>query len=123
MHKQKGITFIWLALVIASVVFMLILGMKLMPAYMEFFTVKKTLTALKTNGSLNSMGVKEIQLSFDKTATIDDIRSLKGSDLEITKDEAGNTTVSVEYQVVVPLVANVSALLDFTASTGAGAGD
>ena len=123
MHKQKGMTFVGLVLIIAGVVFVLVLSMKLVPAYIEFFTVKKTLLALKTNGSLKSMGVKEIQRSFDNSATIDDIKSVKGADLDIAKDDVGNTTVAVEYQVVVPLVANVSALLDFKASTEAEAGD
>lgn len=123
MHKQKGITFVGLVLIIVSVVFVLVLSMKLVPAYIEFFTVKKTLLALKTNGSLKSMGVREIQLSFDKTASVDDIKSVNGKDLDVAKDDAGNTTVSVEYQVVVPLVANISALLDFSASTEADAED
>ena len=123
MHKQKGMTFIGLVLVIAGIVFVAIIAMKLVPAYIEFFTVKKTLLALKTNGSLKSMGVTEIQKSFDKTTAVDDIKSVNGRDLDIAKDDAGNTTVAVEYQVVVPLVGNVSALLDFKASTEAEAGD
>ena len=123
MHKQKGVTFLGLAMVIGSVMFVLVLSMKLVPAYIEFFTVKKTLLAMKTNGSLKSMGVAEIQRSFDNSASIDDMKSVKGKDLEISKDDTGNTVVSVEYQVVVPLVGNISALLDFTASTEAAASD
>ncbi len=121
MHKQRGITFIGLVFVIAAIVFVAVLGMKLIPAYLEFMSVKKVIVKIAHEPAFAEMNKKDIADEFDKGALIDNIKAVQGRDLEITKQGSGKQTVSVQYQVVVPLVANVSALLDFNASTDSNA--
>jgi len=117
MHKQRGITFIGLVFVVAAIVFVAVIGMKLTPAYLEFMSVKKVIAKIAREPSFAEMNKKDIADEFDKGAVIDNIKVVQGSDLEITKQDSGKQIVSAQYQVVVPLVANVSALLDFKAST------
>lgn len=117
MHKQKGFTFWSLVFTVAVIFVLALLTMKLFPSYSEFFAIKKAVNRLKTEGSLNSMTKDEIRRAFDKSTGIEDIHSVKPADLEINKASSGDTVVSVDYEVVVPLVANVSALLTFHAST------
>jgi hypothetical protein len=120
MRKQHGMTFIGLVSVIAIIVFVAVIGMKLTPAYLEFMSVKKAIAKIANDPGFSGMSKRDIMDAFDKSATIDDIKSVKGSDLQIAKGEAdaqGKPVVSVEYQAVVPLIANVSALLDFETST------
>jgi Tfp pilus assembly major pilin PilA len=117
MHKQRGMTFIGLVLTIAIIVFVAVIAMKLVPAYIEYFSVKKAITKISNDPSFNQMGKNEIVASFDRTASIDYITVISGKDLTVEKDEAGKTVVSADYQALVPLVGNVSALLDFSVST------
>lgn len=121
MHKQRGITFIGLVFVVAAIVFVAVIGMKLTPAYLEYMSVKKVIAKIAHEPSFAEMSKKDIVDEFDKGATIDNIKVIQGSDLEITKQDAGKQIVTAQYQVVVPLVANVSALLDFKASTDSSA--
>ena len=121
MHKQRGITFIGLVFVVAAIVFVAVIGMKLTPAYLEFMSVKKVIAKIAREPSFAEMNKKDIADEFDKGALIDNIKVVQGSDLEITKQDSGKQIVSAQYQVVVPLVANVSALLDFKASTDSNA--
>lgn len=121
MHKQRGITFIGLVFVVAAIVFVAVIGMKLTPAYLEFMSVKKVIAKIAREPSFAEMNKKDIVDEFDKGAVIDNIKVVQGSDLEITKQDSGKQIVSAQYQVVVPLVANVSALLDFKASTDSNA--
>jgi hypothetical protein len=116
MYKQRGMTFIGLVLIIAGVIFVATIGIKLYPAYMEFFTVKKAVNRIATDSSFSDMTPKEIMESFNKSASIDNITAISGRDLIIEKGE-GKPVVSAEYQVVVPIIGNVSALLDFFTST------
>lgn len=118
MHKQKGFTFWSLVFTVGTIVILALLTMKLFPAYAEFFAIKKAINRMATEGNLSSMDSREIQRAFDKSSGIDDIHSIKPSDLQITKGKDGDTVVTADYEVVVPLVANVSALLTFHASTG-----
>jgi hypothetical protein len=62
------------------------------------------------------MGKKEIYDSFSKPAAFDNISSIKANELIITQSALGPVVIA-EYQVVVPLMGNVSALLDFYAAT------
>jgi hypothetical protein len=117
MHKQRGITFIGLVLMIAAGLFILVIAMKLAPAYIEFFNVKNAITKIGNDAGFADMSKKEIVDSFDKSASIDDIQAVQGHDLEVIKDDSGKQVVSIDYQKVVPIFGNVSALIDFSAST------
>ncbi|HEY3326466.1 MAG TPA: DUF4845 domain-containing protein [Novimethylophilus sp.] len=120
MNNQRGMTFISLVVMIAAIVFVAIIGMKLWPAYSEYFAVKKAFASLKTQLTANDMNKADIVAAFDKQATIDDIKSIQGKDL-VVEQVSGHAVVSVEYSVVEPLVGNVSALVDFKLSTDANA--
>ena len=115
-RKQKGITFIGLVLVIAAVVFLAVIGMKVVPAYIEFFSVKKVLQRISSDPGFDSMSKKDIESAFNKSADAGYITVIKGSDLGIAKGESGNV-VTAQYQVTLPIVANASILLDFNATT------
>lgn len=116
MNKQKGITLVGMLLVAAGIFFVALIAMKMAPAYIEYFSVKKVMSAIANDPALPNMSVKEIRESFDRRASIDDISSIKGADLDISKGD-GETVVSAEYSVKTPLVGNVSAWMDFSAST------
>jgi hypothetical protein len=116
LKKQQGATFLGMVIVAAGLIFVAIIGMKLAPAYIEFVSVKKVLKAMGNDSSLNSMSTKEVRQSFDKRKSIDNISSVKGEDLVIKKD-GGTTVVTADYQVQKPLMGNVTALLDFHASS------
>ena len=107
-NKQAGMTFIGLVLVIAAVVCIAVVGMKVAPAYSEFMNVKNAIK--KAAGAADNK--KEIAASFDRTAQIDNIESVKGADLVVN-----NGVASVEYQKVIPIIANASILLDFSATS------
>lgn len=120
MHKQRGMTFLGVVLIVAAIVFVAVIGLKLTPPYLEFLSVKKAIAKLASEPGFAEMSKRDIMDEFDKSATIDNITTVKGSDLQIAKSEdngAAKPVVSVEYQAVVPLIANVSALLDFSTST------
>jgi hypothetical protein len=116
-HKQHGMTFIGLVLIIAMIVFVATIGIKLYPPYVEFLTIKKAINRIANDSSFADMSPKQIKEAFDKSGSIDSIRVISSNDLTIAKGEGGKPIVTAEYQVVVPLVANISALLDFFASS------
>jgi hypothetical protein len=115
-QNQRGMTFIGALVIIGLLIVIAIVGMKMMPAYIEFMAVKKVIRAMSEE-QLSEMSKKEVADSFDKRSKIDDIKSIVGHDLIVEKDETGNTVISVEYQVVKPIMGNVSALIDFKTSS------
>ena len=115
MRKQLGIslknTIVWLGIL----GFLGVMAAKLMPAYVEYFTVKKMLNAMYEAGDLKGT-VRDIRNSFDRRNAIEDVKNVRPDDLEITK-EGGEAVVTASWSVRVPLVHNISACLDFTATT------
>ena len=89
--KQRGISFIGILFVggIAACVF--ILGAQVVPTLIEFQAITKAATKA-TAGST----VLEVRSIFDKAGQIDDIHSISGKDLEVTK-EGDKTVVAFAY--------------------------
>lgn len=115
--KQKGMTFLGLLIVAVFALSILLAGIKIVPNYIEFFSVKKTLKSVSSRPDFNSMTNAEIIESFDKSANINYITVINGRDLIIQSNTTGGKVISVEYEVVEPLAFNLSALMDFKASS------
>jgi hypothetical protein len=95
--------------------FIAVMAAKLMPAYVEYFAVKKMFAAMEQAGDLKG-SVRDIRYSYEKRNAIEDVKSVRGDDLEVSK-EGGEAVISASWSVKVPLVSNVNACLDFTATT------
>lgn len=115
MGKQRGVSLTGLIITLAVLGFLAVMAAKLMPAYVEYFTVKKMFSAMDQAGDLKGT-VRDIRRSFDTRNAIEDVKSVKGEDLEITK-EGGETVITATWSNKVPLVSNVSACLDFMVTT------
>jgi hypothetical protein len=119
MRYQRGMSFISIVLLVALLVTIILIGVKLVPAYIEFFSVKKVLATMAKDPGFPTMSARDIIASFDRRATIDYITVVEGKDLDISKQD-GENVVSVEYSQKIPLAFNISACLDFSASTASG---
>lgn len=114
--NQQGMTFFGVVFVGMFVVVGAILVMKIIPPYLEYSSVKKVIGAMAKDPALQNMTIPEVRDSFDRRVVIDSITVIEGKDLEISKVR-GTTVVDAEYSVKVPLVGNLSALMEFKAST------
>jgi hypothetical protein len=103
-------------LLVGAVIFIALamVGMKLAPSYLEFFAIKKAVNAIAQEKRTAS--VAEIRKTWDARSTIDDINSVKATDIEITK-EGSDLVLSANYRKEVPLAGNVGVYIDFHASS------
>jgi Tfp pilus assembly major pilin PilA len=79
--KQSGISFIGLIFVVGVVACLAILGMQAFPSVVEYQAALKAAQKASTGNT-----VPEVRQIFDKAAQIDDINSINGKDLDISKD-------------------------------------
>ena len=114
--NQQGMTFIGVMFVGMVIVFGAILIMKLIPPYLEFWSVQKIIGVMAKDSGLPEMTPAQIRDSFDRRAVIDNVRVIEGKDLDIGKDR-GQSVVAADYSVTVPIAGNLSALIEFRAST------
>lgn len=90
-HQQRGMSFIGLLFVGGVLAVTGVLAAQVVPTLIEFQAITKA-ASKATEGNT----VAEVRSIFDKAATIDDIASISGKDLEITK-EGDKTVVAFAY--------------------------
>jgi hypothetical protein len=112
-RKQLGVGLGGLMMGSVIVIVVAMVGIKLLPSYIEFFAIKKAVNAIASEKA-GGASVVEIRKSFDARASIDDISSVRATDLEITK-EGGQLMIAARYRKEVGLVGNVGVYIDFAA--------
>lgn len=113
-NRQRGLSLIGFVFVAVVVVTCVMIGFRVTPAYIEYYSVQKGLEqSLADTKDLNS--VSEIRKAFQKRADSGYIESVRGADIEVTK-QGNEITASVSWTRKLPLVANVSLYLEFEAA-------
>jgi Tfp pilus assembly protein PilE len=114
MNKQRGITLMGMIVACIVIVFVAIGGLKIAPAYIEYFTVKKAVRAIAQANPAATVG--EIRYAFQLRAAVDDIEVIGPKDLEVTK-EGNEVVVSFAYSKRIPLFNNVNVVIDFAGAS------
>ena len=115
MKRQRGVTFVGMIFIAALIILGAIIALKLVPAYIEYATVVQHLRELARSPEARG-SPREIQMLFSKRAQIDDIRAVTADDIEITR-EGESVVLTASYQTKVKLFGNLSACIDFEASS------
>ena len=111
--RQRGVTLFGLLFWAIIVGFAALIGMRVLPALNEFFTVKRTVNKIVSEGST----VPEIRAAFERQKQIEySITTISGKDLIITK-ENDKVVVSFAYDKEVELVKPVYLLIKFEGSS------
>ncbi len=114
--QQRGLTMLGFLFVAVMLIFVAMLAMKLVPAYIEFFSVKKILNTMGQESDLKSKSNAEIRNDFIKRADVGYVTVVKPEDLTIDRRDGG-LVVSADYVFRSKLVGNVSIVVDFSASS------
>jgi len=115
MRGMRGLGLIQLIVVLAILGFVGVMAAKLMPAYIDYFNVKKMFAGMDQAGETKGT-VREIRSAFDRRNAIEDVKAIRAEDIEITK-EGGETILTASWSARVPLVYNISACIDFVVTT------
>lgn len=88
--RQGGISFFGLIFVIAVLASLGLLAAQAFPTVVEYQAIQKAVQKAANEGNTPP----EVRTIFDRAAQIDDIKSITGKDLEVTKE---NDRVVVRY--------------------------
>jgi hypothetical protein len=112
--KQKGISFFMLIFVLAVLAAVGLVGMQAFPSVLEYQAAVKAINKAKDGGT-----VQEVRTIFDNAAQIDNINSITGKDLEISKN-GEQTAVSFAYNKEFHLFGPAFLLLKYQATSRPG---
>lgn len=115
MKKQAGVSLVGMLIIASLAAFVLLLGFRSVPAYSEYFAIKKILNAMAKSATKDTT-VAQLRKDFESRAYIDYVETVGPEDLLVTK-EGGNIVLSIEYERRVPVVANISLVFEFNPTT------
>lgn len=115
-RQQLGMSLLGFVFVAALMGFAALVAFKAFPAVLEYFTIKKNINAIVQGGEARGATVSDIRKAYDRRATIDDMPSLSGADLDVSKEQ-GEVVIAFNYSRKVHLFGNVSLCFDFEGST------
>jgi hypothetical protein len=112
LRNQRGLSLSGLILALILVGIAAVLGMQVVPAVVEFQSIKKAVLDARNKGT----SAQEIVAAYNKQAIAGYITSVSGNDLVIVKED-GMYVVSFAYEKKLPLFGPASLLLEFSSST------
>ena len=108
-RSQRGFTLFGLLFWAIIVGFLALIGMRVLPALNEYFTIKRAINKITSEGST----VPEIRNAFERQKDIEyAITSVSGKDLVVTK-ENDKVVVSFAYDKEIELMKPVFLLIKF----------
>ncbi len=113
-NRQKGLSLVGFVIVMAFVAVLALLVMKLFPAYNDNLKISQAMKGLEETSGLKNATRAEIVRALNKRLyinygdkVVDVNKTLK------VKKRGGKRIAYLNYEVVIPLVYNISALLTF----------
>lgn len=113
--RQRGMSMMSWLVVLAVVVFFLLIGIKMVPTYLENYSIKQALENMENDRQVRSMSPAELKKSFMKRLRINNVFEFDQSAIKIKKEKFG-TSFTVDYEIRKPVAGNVSIVMVFSES-------
>ena len=110
MKRQRGVSLSGLLIICVILIGIALLGFKLFPPYTEYLSIKKTINEIARNPDIRTP--REVNEAFERRSAIDNFTSVRGTDLEVSK-QGDRLAIGAAWSVKVPLFYNISACIDF----------
>ena len=113
-RKQGGMTMLGFLITLSVVILFVFCGMKIVPMYIEYYSVKKALASIANEQDTSSATKDKIRAMFARHITIDYVKIIKPEMLQIQTTDSGFNLV-VDYERREELIANLDVVAKFRA--------
>ena len=113
-RTQGGMTMLGFLITLSVVIMFIFCGMKIVPMYIEYYSVKKMLATISGNPEAASASKDKIRGLFARSLQIDYVKIIKPEMLKIETTESGYNLV-VDYERREELIANLDVVAKFRA--------
>jgi hypothetical protein len=110
LKRQNGMTAIGWLIVLALIGFFVLLTLRMLPSYLEYYKVVSTLDSLKKEGTMSSPA--EIRKLIDRRFNISYVEAIQPKDV-IIKPVGPNYQVIADYESRKHIFANVDVVMSF----------
>ncbi|MER2529382.1 MAG: DUF4845 domain-containing protein [Candidatus Competibacter denitrificans] len=96
-NRQRGMTVIGMLLLIIVIAFIALIGMKVVPMYIQYYSIKSTVESIRKEPQLAQMSAQDIHNGIQKRFDIGYVENVKASDLKV-RNERGGRVIDLVYQ-------------------------
>lgn len=121
-HRQRGMSTLSLLAVIALVALAITCGLKMIPAYMDYWVLKGIFESVEQEPGVAQLTPKEIQGRLQKRLDINSVRGFDSKEAVSVRREEGVLYIEFYYEVREELFANVDVVMKFEHNFQANAG-
>lgn len=114
-NRQKGMTMLSWLVVLGILVFFVLIGIKMVPTYLENYSIKQVLANMENDRKVRTMSAGEMKKAFMKRLKINSVYEFDRNSIKIKKEKFG-TRFSVDYEIRKPVAGNVSIVMEFSES-------
>ncbi|SJZ83027.1 DUF4845 domain-containing protein [Novilysobacter spongiicola] len=113
-QKQSGITLVGFIVVLAVVGVFIYMGMKVIPMYSEYYSVKQSMEGLSKQAGVAQMDPSKVKDLFFRRLYINYSENVKPAHVKLVRKDSGYL-MTVKYEVRRPLIANLDVVGRFEA--------
>lgn len=113
-RNQGGMTLIGFIIVLAVVGVFVYMGMKLVPMYSEYYSVKRSLNDLANEPGAGHMDSAKARDLFFRRMEMSYVDSVRPENFKIVRNDRG-MEITVNYEVRRPLIGNLDVIGHFNA--------
>ena len=95
--RQRGMTVIGMLLVIIVIAFVALIAMKVVPMYVQYYSIKSTIESIRKEPQVAQMTPQDIQNAIQKRFDIGYVDNITARDLKIRNDPKGRV-LDLVYQ-------------------------
>lgn len=115
-QRQSGLTLLGFIIVLAVVGLFAYIGMKLVPMYSEYYAVKQALKGLAQEPGIANRDARRIKDLFFRRLYISYSENVKPENVLLKRNETGGWTMTVDYELRKPMIANLDVVGKFHAT-------
>ncbi len=115
LQRQRGLTMISWLVVLMVIGFFIMVGLRVVPVYLEHYTVKNVLKSLEEEPFISRKPVSEIRKILVKRFGINNVRSINRDHIKIRRS-SGVTTIELNYEQRRPIAGNMDVIMTFSES-------
>ena len=113
-RTQGGMTMLGFLITLSVVILFIFCGMKIVPMYIEYYSVKKMMAAISNNPESANSSKDQIRKMFRRSLEIDYVKIITPEMLKIETTDSGYNLV-MDYERREPLIANLDVVGKFHA--------
>lgn len=111
--RQRGMSMLSILTILFVASFFLTCGVKIIPLYLDAWTIDKAIKKGVEGGEFKSLSVGQIKRKLTSTFDMNRVEALKAGEIEIKRLKNGEVSIDASYEKRVSLIQNIDVVVKF----------